>query len=264
MPTYNHRAYVVEAIKGVMSQEVDVPVTLLILDDASTDGTGDLAKEAQGKWPKRIVVTRNVENRHSLGFSPGAQLLQIADKLLRKRSKFLEFLGFNSRRNIYIAYCEGDDVWTSESKLQTQINFFRENPSVTLTFHSFGLILEPGGDREHLEALRRHNRATHSEELISYSASQFFQGNPVKTCTAVYRRSSLSLKEMENRPTGVLGDWASSALAAAQGSAVFLPWQFANYRVHPGGVWSNASEEERERRIRVTLNYLHSRINKPV
>ena len=45
MITYNHEKYIAEAIEGVLMQDVDFEVELVIADDASTDRTGEIVNQ---------------------------------------------------------------------------------------------------------------------------------------------------------------------------------------------------------------------------
>ena len=42
MITYNHAPYIAEAIEGVLRQETDFPIELVVGEDCSTDGTREI------------------------------------------------------------------------------------------------------------------------------------------------------------------------------------------------------------------------------
>src|SRR5688500_16210646 len=87
MITYNHEAYIAEAIEGVLMQQTDFPFELVIGDDCSTDRTRQICLEFETKFPgivRVLPVTANV------GMMPN-----LVRALLNCRGK-------------YIALCEGD------------------------------------------------------------------------------------------------------------------------------------------------------------
>ena len=45
MVTYNHAPYIQQAIESVLTQETSFPFNLIVCDDASTDGTGEIVKK---------------------------------------------------------------------------------------------------------------------------------------------------------------------------------------------------------------------------
>ena len=79
------------------------------MDDASTDGTADIIREYEKKYPEIIKPIYQKENQYSKGLKPGYQN--------RARAK-----------GKYIAMCEGDDYWIDEYKLQKQVDFLENNP----------------------------------------------------------------------------------------------------------------------------------------
>ena len=116
MITYNHEKYVAEAIEGVLMQEVDFEVELVIVDDASNDRTGEIIQSyidyhPRGSW---INYTRHPVNKGMMGNFVWA--------LERCNGK-------------YIALCEGDDYWIESKKLQMQIEILELNLNYSFCFH---------------------------------------------------------------------------------------------------------------------------------
>jgi glycosyltransferase involved in cell wall biosynthesis len=64
MTTYNHARFIVDAIDGVLSQTYS-PLDIIILDDASSDGTGDVIAAELTRHPRRqdFRFIRNETNR---------------------------------------------------------------------------------------------------------------------------------------------------------------------------------------------------------
>lgn len=116
--TYNHVEYIRQCLDGFLMQKCDFAFEVLIHDDASIDGTQEIIKEYQEKYPNIIKPILREENLYSKGER-----------------------GFNGRFNFtraegkYIAMCEGDDYWTDPLKLQKQVNFLKTNPDFFACFH---------------------------------------------------------------------------------------------------------------------------------
>ncbi|MBK7211677.1 MAG: glycosyltransferase [Xanthomonadales bacterium] len=62
MLTYQHAPFLAEAIDGVLAQRTDFPIELLVADDASSDGTGDIAKSYQRAHPEIVRVVTGPTN----------------------------------------------------------------------------------------------------------------------------------------------------------------------------------------------------------
>lgn len=121
MLTYNHEKYIQEAIKGVLSQECDFELELLIADDVSTDNTESLIKSVLLKDEKSSLI-KYVRNSNNLGVA----------------SNFKKAL--ESCQGRYIALCEGDDVWNDPFKIKKQVEFLENNSQFIGSFHDSQFI----------------------------------------------------------------------------------------------------------------------------
>jgi glycosyltransferase involved in cell wall biosynthesis len=61
MPVFNERRTVARAIEEVQSADLPAAFELLVVDDGSTDGTGELLRD--GSWPEGVRLLRHERNR---------------------------------------------------------------------------------------------------------------------------------------------------------------------------------------------------------
>ncbi len=101
IPTFNRAGWVREAVDSVLHQTVK-PREVLVVDDGSTDGTGDVLSE----YGDAIRVLRLEENR---GVSAA-----------RNR-------GIEAAAGRYVAFLDSDDLWLPR-KLEVQMAYVREYP----------------------------------------------------------------------------------------------------------------------------------------
>lgn len=59
MLTYNQKDFIAQAIDGVLMQETNFPVTLVIGEDYSTDGTREICMDYEKKFPDKIKLILN-------------------------------------------------------------------------------------------------------------------------------------------------------------------------------------------------------------
>ena len=118
--TYNHISFIRKALEGFLKQRTTFPIEVFIFDDASTDGTSDIIIEYARKYPNifHAVIART--NTYNLEKRPW-----IVGELLS------ENLGGK-----YVAWCEGDDYWIYEYKLQYQYEFMENNKQVSICMHN--------------------------------------------------------------------------------------------------------------------------------
>ncbi|WP_349669268.1 glycosyltransferase family A protein, partial [Lacrimispora sp.] len=117
--TYNHGAFIRQALDSFLKQKTDFEYEILVHDDASTDGTGDIIREYAAKYPDKIRPLIQTENQYSQGIDniSGA-------------------FNFPRARGKYIFMCDGDDYFDSPHKLQKQVDYMESHPDCTLCIHS--------------------------------------------------------------------------------------------------------------------------------
>jgi glycosyltransferase involved in cell wall biosynthesis len=69
---FNHVKFIRKALEGFIMQETTFPFEVLIHDDASTDGTAEIIREYEGKFPGLIKPIYQKENQWKKGFRGSA------------------------------------------------------------------------------------------------------------------------------------------------------------------------------------------------
>lgn len=257
MPTYNHKEYLRSAVEGVMSQVVDVPNVLIIRDDASTDGTKELAQKLALRFPGRIELMINEKNHFQTGNGAIAEILR---EIFIKGGRFAAKSRagrLRTRRTAFIAVCEGDDYWTDPQKLQKQLEVFRGNRSVRLVHHDVEIIVEPGSSRKYADSLRSHLKDFDSN-FAKGNQYYFRDGHNIMTCSAMFRASAINDLVLLGRPPGLAGDWILFALICGRTRPHYIETRMATYRIHGSSYWSSKDEKDRINAHMETKEFLHS------
>lgn len=116
--TFNHAPYIRQCLDGFLMQKTNFKFEVLIHDDASTDGTEEIIREYEAKYPDIIKPLYEKENQWNKG---------------RRGSKTFNYPRAKGK---YIALCEGDDYWTDPLKLQKQVDFLENNEEYSMCFHN--------------------------------------------------------------------------------------------------------------------------------
>ena len=106
IPVYNGERYLAEAIESALAQTYR-PIEVIVLDDGSTDGSGDVAKRFTS--PVRYY------------FQPNAGLGAARNK------------GISLALGSVFAFLDADDVWL-EDKLTRQMAVLDDNPELDMVF----------------------------------------------------------------------------------------------------------------------------------
>lgn len=263
MPTYNHVDYIAEAVEGVMSQVVDVPLVLVIRDDASNDGTTGIVRDFKKKYKRKIKLILKKKNQFPRPPGPLGEVLDYVSKTEKRVSIVRGLLNPKSERHVYVALCEGDDYWHNPNKLQVQVDRMREHKQVNLIHHGVDIKVEPGGNKDYAEELGMHLRNFEGTDLRVFGSYFRFSHN-VMTCSALFRLSALDLGQYKKKPIGSLGDWVLFALLCRDTEPIYLPERFATYRVRPDSIWSSKSKYERENTSKLTDDFLRSALNNTI
>jgi glycosyltransferase involved in cell wall biosynthesis len=212
MMTYNHEPYIAQAIEGVVMQQCNVPIELLIGEDCSTDRTRDICLEYQQRYPKLI---RLVTSETNVGMHKNM------------------FRLFGRAKGRYIAMCEGDDYWTDPEKLRKQVEFLEANKHFIICFHKVRIL--KNGELVEDYVTKAPPPVTNIRELS--------KGNYIHTCSSVFRNHVRQLPTWFNAKLNAC-DYPLHMILAERGKINYMPMFMAIYRVHSGGNFSGALPEE--------------------
>jgi glycosyltransferase involved in cell wall biosynthesis len=210
--TYNHEKYIRDALDGFLIQKTDFPFEILVHDDASTDGTADIIREYEKRYPKIIKPIYQVENQFSKGNRP---------------SNF----NFGRAEGKYIAFCEGDDFWFDPLKLQTQISSLERNQNISGSAHQSIVVYESKEKENHFF---RNNKSV-------LQLTDLMEGRIFHTASFVFRKSIIDKNKM---PDDILsGDRFLFLKCALYGDIEFLDKAMCIYRKSSSGISSWVSYE---------------------
>lgn len=118
--TYNHEPYIRDALDGFIKQKTNFDYDVVIYDDASVDDTADILKEYANKYADIIKLYLSDHNRWRE----------------KDRRLFFYRIKQDALKGKYVAYCEGDDYWTDENKLQLQVDYMDAHPECMMYIHN--------------------------------------------------------------------------------------------------------------------------------
>ncbi|HET60263.1 MAG TPA: glycosyltransferase [Chloroflexi bacterium] len=213
--TYNHASYIHDALEGFLMQKTTFPIEILIHDDASTDGTADIVRDYEKKYPKLILPIYQSKNQYSKGV------------------KISSTYQFPRARGKYIAMCEGDDYWTDPLKLQKQVDFLEAHPECSMCFHDVMVIADDGA------CVSLSYNSSSSRQI--YTLDDILEKCFPQTCSVMFK-NNLILAYPDWFYKIINGDWALYVLLAQQGNIGYIEEKMACHRLHTGGVWSPLSD----------------------
>lgn len=141
--TYNQSRYINDTLNGFAIQKTNFPFICFVVDDCSTDGEVDIIK----KYVEEQCDIHSAEMADSD--------ISLTIKLSHKENSNCIFVFCLLKHNMYgnpakaelykpwlasakyEAFCEGDDYWTNENKLQIQADFLDTHDDYVMCSHNF-------------------------------------------------------------------------------------------------------------------------------
>ena len=121
---YNHAKFIRQCLDGFIMQKTTFPFIAIVHDDASTDGTDSIIREYAERYPDIIKPIFETENQYS---KRDGSLRKIMENAIPESVK-------------YVAYCEGDDYWISDNKLQIQFEFLEKHLDYGMYCHNANVV----------------------------------------------------------------------------------------------------------------------------
>jgi glycosyltransferase involved in cell wall biosynthesis len=208
--TYNQRETISKAFDSILAQVVDFDYKIHVLDDCSTDGTTDICRHYQEKYPEKIQLFVNKTN---LGVCQNFK-----QGILRIKTKYFGFL-------------EGDDYWCGELKLQRQIEVIEQNPDIMICGHNT-LFKDFVRDKEYL--------LNEKTEKTRYTISDNFGVHP---SSRIYR-NSLNLEDL---PPHMVLDTHIFLVYMTHGDLYYIDEVWSVYNLTGKGFWSGKRRGEKKR-----------------
>ncbi len=214
--TYNQEKYIAECLESILSQQCNVAFELIVSDDASVDGTGQICADFQKRYPEKIVFLQQQQNRGVLD--------NYADVLELCRGK-------------YVAQCAGDDYWCDPLKLQKQFDCLEQR-------EGFGVVSTAGWRLSDGKL----SISTDGEHSVEGDVREWCNYGPIGLAASVFFERQL-LQHVNIRSFKALGitmeDYPMHAIFAHHTKYAYIADRCVVYRATPNSISKNASFDKR-------------------
>lgn len=159
--SYKQVKYIRQAIDSVLMQKVDFKYELILADDCSQDGTLEIMREYQRKYPD---IVRVLERKKNLGCA-----MNSLDACINSKGEYLTIL-------------EGDDYWSDKNKIQMQVDFLDDNADFVAISH-----LQEGRDLSN--KLKGYFPVGIKKDFIITDPNDFVNNDKAFSCSATLYRN---------------------------------------------------------------------------
>lgn len=205
--TKDRKNHLLDAVVSIMNQE-QVSLEIIIVDDASCDGTGELVKELRDIKKYPIVYIRN----ESCCFAHNAR----KTGLLKATGK-------------YIIFMDDDDFYTDTSFFSRVKKVFESNESVNTVIGSTVKFID--GEYGKIIDLNKDGLVENKEYINQFSKEY---PKPSSTLTAVFR--SVSLHQAGLFESKMVNDTCIYLYGIMYGDVYLINKPVAAYRIHTNNI----------------------------
>lgn len=233
--TFNHHAYIEDAMNGFCMQETNFPFVCVIVDDASTDGEPEVIKKyfdlhfdqsESGETDDYTMTFGQHKTNRNCYF---AVLYLKYNHYSIKKDKTPYYARWQDNCK-YIALCEGDDYWIAKDKLQMQAEALENHPDCSCSGHGF--ITKYQHNDDEIDFTINDNY----QDSFIFTINDFGKKWVLKTLTCLYRREVFEL--YSSKKYKYAKDVTIQYHALKMGDGIYITKPMGVYNVQDGGVWS--------------------------
>ena len=211
--TYNQKEFLKLAIESVLLQDYK-PIEIVVGDDCSTDGTQQMLKVYQQKYPGTFIIKLSEKND---GITSNSNAVHFACT------------------GKYIAWLGGDDLMLP-TKITKQVAFLESNPDFNIVYHNLDAFDSQTGKHLYFFNSRNSPHTGNITQLIKYGT---FNG----ACATMIRRSASPANGFDER-IPVASDWLYWVEHLSRGGKIgYINEVLGRYRKHEKNV-SNPNSEK--------------------
>lgn len=245
--TYNHEEYIAQALDSFLMQKTNFKYQIFVGEDCGPDRTADIVREYAAKYPDILIPF-------------------IREKNMGAQRNLIDLC--NHADSPYIAFCEGDDYWIDEYKLQKQFDFMETNPQLRVCFAKAEIIAPEDW------FLNSYFKKDSDGKLIfpDCDPSYRYQGNFLKAdsfitflqahTSTLFYRWNYDLEIPNWYYDGYIGDWPLFLMQLGNGTAGFISEVVSVYRRSDVGVYMSKNMDEhflktRKENVRLLIGMLN-------
>lgn len=207
---YNQAKFISKALDSILAQKTTFEFEVIVHDDASTDNTSSILMEYAKQYNRIVPIIEQCNL-----YQHGGQINEVIAKYIRGK---------------YVAYCECDDWFIDENKLQLQYDYMIAHPDCSLCVHAVEMRSEDTKTPVGYLAPSHVEKDYSTDEIIRGGGGLF------GTNSMFFPSKYFLLPELF-RGWGV-GDYPECIYLSMNGSVHYLPFIGSVYRVCSEGSWT--------------------------
>ncbi len=229
--TYNQSRFIVDALNGFAMQNTKFSFVCLVVDDCSIDGEQEVIKS----WLERecdmteaeyidLELSSVILVPHKKNGNCSFAIYLLKHNLYGNAIKN-ELLRPWSSHSDYLAFCEGDDYWILDGKLQKQVDALDNNPHSTMVYTDYQTVDECGNI-----IVRPKYEKYKTLHITGDNLPNLYKTNYPLTCTVMVRKKILNSDVYARTP--IKYDYSLFMAAAFMGNFEYINIKTSCYRMN--------------------------------
>lgn len=218
---YNQKNYIAQTLESCINQKTNFRYEIVVHDDCSTDGTEDVIREYEKKYPEIIYALYEKENQYSKGVDVFSLCLEYA-------------------KGEFIAVCEGDDYWIDINKLQMQYD--------VMLSHSGIDMCAAGADEVSEDIVIQQIRPKSENAVLSAEEVILGGGRYIATATLFFRKNIFEPNNLLPFEKIISFDYSNQIKGSLRGGIYYIDKQMAVYRRATASSWTTRVEQNKDNR----------------
>ena len=219
---YNHEKYLEECLSSLVGQKTNFKYEILVHDDCSTDNSKKIIEKFYKKYSEKIVPFFEEENQYSKGV------------------KIIENILIPKMKGKYFCFCEGDDYWIDENKIQKQYDFLEKNQEYKFCVHNSILV------DKNSKFIRKKNVSENDGDL---TCEDFIIGGGGFVCTNSIFSYSYLAKKLPKYFNYMSLDYIWQIYLSSCGKTYCFKDFMSAYRIQSDGSWSFRMKNNKDKYI---------------
>lgn len=226
VPAFQHEDYIGECLESILAQKTAFPFEILIGEDASTDGTREIAKTFADKYPGKIRLFLRKEEEKAIMYG-------------RRAGRFNHLGLYRDAKGKYICICDGDDYWIDPYKLQKQVDIMEKNKDCSICLTNTEIDRQPG---------KKPPGVPDSFKIFGKrDLKKIFYMGHISSWMIRNRMSELLENPIVKKPIPL--DQILFSFYKKKGSVIYLPETTSFYRYNPNGLYLSKSKKKNHKAL---------------